>query len=165
MNLPLLAPHASPADFTSHRAQWRWMATVELAAEAPDVSAVLQDLRYDFRLVEAAASPPGYRWLHLYVDACRGERRCILSTRCLLGALQRLAEIGELRHLRIIAGEQWLDEDATARCNGDGRPAADTFAAAPHVLAHAPRRREHASVPHAALNRAVAHEWRRQPPA
>jgi hypothetical protein len=165
MNLPLLAPHASPADFTSHRAQWRWMATVELAAAAPDVSAVLQDLRYDFRLVEAAASPPGYRWLHLYVDACRGERRCILSTRCLLGALKRLAEIGELQHLRIIAGEQWLDESEIARGTDEDRPAAGALAPAPHAPAHAPRRRDHACVPHAVLNRAVAHEWRRQPPA
>jgi hypothetical protein len=141
MNLPLLSGGATGADFPSRRAQWRWMATVELAADAPDVGEVLRDLRYDFRLEDAAASPPGHRWLHLYVDACRGERRCILTTRCLLGALRRLAEIGELAHLRIIAGEQWLDEGTPAQPAHGAHDRPATARCAPAMASYVARAR------------------------
>ena len=93
-------------------ADWCLMATVQVAADAPDLAEILADLDFGFRLAPAAASPPGYRWLNLLVDARRGERRCGYTAHRLLTALQRIAESGELPGFRIIAGERWLDAHA-----------------------------------------------------
>ncbi|HEY0724086.1 MAG TPA: hypothetical protein VGD41_08910 [Pyrinomonadaceae bacterium] len=96
----------------SFPADWCLMATVQVAAEAPDLAEILADLDFGFRLEPAAASPPGYRWLNLLVDARRGERRCGYTAHRLLTALQRIAESGELPGFRILAGERWLDVPA-----------------------------------------------------
>jgi hypothetical protein len=89
------------------------MATVQVADTAPDLASILADLDVGFSLEPAAASPPGYRWLNLLVDARRGERRCAYAAHRLLSALQRIADTGELPGFHIIAGERWLDPCAT----------------------------------------------------
>lgn len=85
------------------------MATVQVAEGAPDLAEILTDLHFDFRLDPAAASPPGYRWFNLLVDARRGARRCALIAHRLLSALKRIAEAGDLPGFDILAGERWLD--------------------------------------------------------
>ena len=92
--------------------EWCFMATVEVADNAPDLAAILADLDFAFRLEPAAASPPNVRWFNLLVDARRGERRCGHTAHRLLSALQRIAASGELPGFRIIVGERWLDEHA-----------------------------------------------------
>jgi hypothetical protein len=91
---------------------WCLMATVQIDETAPELSEILADLDFGFRLEPAAASPPGYRWLNLLIDARRGERRCAYTAHRLLSALQRIADSGELPGFRIIAGERWLDASA-----------------------------------------------------
>lgn len=96
------------------KSRWRHMATVQVAEGAPDLAGILADLDFDFRLDAAPASPPGFRWFHLYVNARRGERRCALTAHRLLCALQRIADGGDLPEFRVIAGERWLDYPLTA---------------------------------------------------
>jgi hypothetical protein len=91
---------------------WYLMATIQVADTAPDLAEILADLDFAFRLEPAAASPPGFHWFNLLIDARRGERRCAYTAHRLLSALQRIAESGELPGFHIIAGERWLDEDA-----------------------------------------------------
>lgn len=93
----------------SRPSHWCLMATVQVADTAPDLASILADLDVGFSLEPAAASPPGYRWLNLLVDARRGERRCAYAAHRLLSALQRIADTGELPGFHIIAGERWLD--------------------------------------------------------
>jgi hypothetical protein len=93
--------------------RWCLMATVQVAEGAPDLADILADLDFDFRLEPAAASPPGYRWLNLLVDARRGQRRCGLTAHRLLSALKRLAEGGDLPGFQVIAGERWLEYPAS----------------------------------------------------
>jgi len=88
---------------------WCLMATVQVAEGAPDLADILADLDFGFRLEPAASSPPGYRWLNLYVDARRGPRRCGLTAHRLLSALTRLAEAGDIPGFRVMAGERWFD--------------------------------------------------------
>jgi len=88
--------------------RWCLMATVQVAHDAPDLADILSDLDFDFRLEPAVASPPGYRWLNLFVDARRGQRRCGLTAHRLLSALKRLSESGDLAEFQVIAGERWL---------------------------------------------------------
>lgn len=111
--------------FHPRSADWRLMATIEVGERAPDLAAILADLRFDFRLDPAVASPPGRRWFHLFVDACRGEQRCARSAHTLLHALQRIAQAGELADFRIVAGERWLNDPTEAplqRTAGDAPP-------------------------------------------
>jgi hypothetical protein len=95
-----------------NESNWRLMGTIEVAANAPRLANVLADLALDFRLETALASPPGYAWFDLYVDASRGERRCERTACMLLDALLRIAEAGEIPAFRIVAGEQWLQIEA-----------------------------------------------------
>jgi len=83
------------------------MATVQIAEDAPDLAAILADLDFGFGLEPAAASPPGFRWLNLSVDARRGPQRCGLTAHRLLSALTRLA--GDVPGFHVIAGERWLN--------------------------------------------------------
>lgn len=85
---------------------WCLMATLQVAEDAPDLAAILADLDFGFRLEFAAFSPPGYRWLNLYVDARRGQRRCGLTAHRLLSALMRLADAGDISGYRVLAGER-----------------------------------------------------------
>jgi len=89
--------------------RWCLMATVQVAEGAPDLADILADLDFGFRLEPAASSPPGRRWLNLYIDARRGQRRCALTAHRLLSALNRLAEAGDIPGYRVIAGERWLE--------------------------------------------------------
>lgn len=91
---------------------WCLMATVQVAEGAPDLAGILADLHFDFRLDPAAASPPGYRWFNLFVDARRGLRRCALIAHRLLSALKRIAEAGDLPGFDILGGERWLEYPA-----------------------------------------------------
>src|SRR5690349_6865610 len=98
------------------------MATVQVAENAPDLSAILADLDHAFRLEAAPSSPPGFRWFNLLVDARRGTRRCAYTAHRLLCALQRIAEGGDLPGFHVIAGERWLESaslDAFVRENAD----------------------------------------------
>lgn len=88
---------------------WCLMATVQVAEGAPDLADILADLDLGFRLEPAAASPPGCRRLHLYIDARRGPRRCGLTAHRLLSALTHLAEAGDVPGFEVIAGERWLE--------------------------------------------------------
>jgi hypothetical protein len=88
--------------------QWCLMATIQVDADAPDLARILADLDFDFKLLPTC-SPPGVRWLHLYVDARRGPRRCALTAHRLLCALSSIAATGELPSFRILAGERWLE--------------------------------------------------------
>jgi hypothetical protein len=89
--------------------RWCLMATFQVAEGAPDLADILADLDFGFRLEAAASSPPGYRWLNLYVDARRGPRRCGLTAHRLLSGLTHLAEAGDVPGFRVIAGEHWLE--------------------------------------------------------
>jgi len=93
---------------TSLPAYWSHMATLQVAENAPNLAEILADLEFGFRLVPAAASPPGLLWYQLWVDGRRGPRRCGLIAHRLLAALQRLADLGDLPAFRILAGERWL---------------------------------------------------------
>lgn len=102
--------------FSDREVGWWLMATIQLAEDAPDLSEILADIDDGFRLRPAPCSPPGYRWLNLLVDSRRGWRRCAYTAHRLLGALQRIAEGGDLPGYGIIAGERWLEADSLERC-------------------------------------------------
>jgi len=104
------------------------MATVQVADTAPDIASILTDLDIGFSLESAAASPPGFRWLNLLVDARRGERRCAYAAHRLLSALQRIADTGELPGFQIIAGDHWLDPHAVGFATGRSTTEASTSA-------------------------------------
>ncbi|MBO9664629.1 hypothetical protein [Dokdonella sp.] len=93
--------------------QWCLMATIQVAEGAPNLVDILADLSFDFRLDPAPASPPGFIWFQLFVDARRGQRRCELTAHRLLSALQRIAEGGDLPGFRVVAGERWLEYPAS----------------------------------------------------
>ena len=90
--------------------RWLHMATIQVAENGPDLADILSDLDFGFRLEPAGASPSGYRWLELLVDARRGPCRCALTAHRLLCALQCIAGTGDLPGFRVIAGERWLDD-------------------------------------------------------
>jgi|GEM_PF-2059644 len=87
--------------------QWCLMATLEVAEGAPDLSAILTDLDFDF-ILEPIQAPPGLRRFNLLLNERRGRRRCALVAHRLLNALQSIARTGDLPSFRIVAGERWL---------------------------------------------------------
>lgn len=96
--------------FVDHETtRWWHMATIQVAENAPALAEILADLDWGFRLDPARASPPGYHWLELYVDARRGTHRCALIAHRLLSALKSISDAGDLPGFRLIAGERWLD--------------------------------------------------------
>ena len=84
------------------------VAGFEVRAESSRLADIIGESEQQFHLAIAAASPPGYQWFDIYVDAHLGERRAALAAHSILSALVAGSEKGWLDDFRILFGKQWL---------------------------------------------------------
>lgn len=84
------------------------VAGVEVRSPGADLVAYVGSQTSVFRLQPAAASPFGFAWYELFVDAAQGERRAAHAAHSVLSALQLASDAGWLEDFRIVFGEHWL---------------------------------------------------------
>lgn len=84
------------------------VARIEVRAESSSLAEVLRDASREFQLAPAAASPPGYHWFDIEVDAERCERGAALTAPGVLSDLVDRGANGRIEDFRILCGQQWL---------------------------------------------------------
>jgi hypothetical protein len=89
------------------------VAGTEVRAESSNFGEVLADREQEFHIAPAAASPPGYHWFDIYVDAQRGERRAAATAHTILSALVEGSTKGWIEDFRILFGKQYLQVGET----------------------------------------------------
>jgi hypothetical protein len=105
---------------------WRLIATVELSDQAQSLDELLGAYNHLFALSAAKASPPGFRWINIAVDRTLSQRRTAVLARTLLSALAQREAMGNLAGFRIIAGQHWVDIQASALATYEVPPDART---------------------------------------
>jgi len=84
------------------------VAAIEVRGETSRLADIIGGSEQEFHLAPASASPPGYQWFDIYVDAQRGERRAALTAHTILSTLLAGSEKGWQDDFRILFGKQWL---------------------------------------------------------